>query len=107
MHVPSLEHMTTAPGEPATQVRGGEKGQGNCPRGLQPSNRLCRIISRHTSANSAHLPPAAAREVRYLQNFLPFPRRQEEEEALEVDDLEVDTRKDNLDDDPVDFLGCY
>ena len=65
-------------------------GHGNHPGGLQPSNRLCSMISKHTSADSAHLPPAAATEVRYLQNFFPFPRRKEEEEALEDDDLAVD-----------------
>ena len=96
-----------APWEPATQVGGGGTEYGNCPGGLQPSNCLRRMISRYTSADSAHLPPhlVAAREARYLQNFFSFPWREEEQETLEDDDLEVDGWSDDPDDDPVGFLG--
>ena len=62
------------------------------------------MITRHANACSEHLPPAAAREVKNLQNVFPFPWRQEEEEALEDNDLAVDCQKDDPDIDPVGFL---
>ena len=49
----------------------------------------------HTNADRVHLPPAAVREVRNLQNFFPSLRREEEEEALEDDDAEEEDEKKN------------
>ena len=72
--------------------------------GTQLYIRLCRMIAKHANVCSENLPPAAAREVRNLQNFFPFPWRKEEEEALEDDDLAADCRKDDPDVDPVGFL---
>ena len=71
----------------------------------EDSNRLRCMIPRHSSACPEHLPPVAAMEVKYFQNFFPFPRRKQEKEALEDDDLAADWRKDDPDADPVDFLA--
>ena len=81
MPEPTPESKTTASREPTTQVGGGETVPGNRPRGLQPSKRRRHIIPRHANADSECLPPAAVREARYLQNFFPFPLREEEKEA--------------------------
>ena len=49
-------------------------------------------------------PTVSAREVRNLQNFFPFSRREEEEEALEDDVVKEEERNDDPDKDPVGFL---
>ena len=104
MHSLFSEWMTTSPWKPATQVGGGGTGHSSHPGGLQLSNRLHLMIARHSSAWSERLSPAAAREVRYSQNFFPFPQWEEEEEALEDDDLAEDWQKDDPDADLVGFF---
>ena len=105
-HNKTPEHRTTAPGVPATQVVGDGTGAGIPAGGLQPSIRQRRITARHANADLECLPPAAVREVRNLQNFFPFPPREEEEEALEDDYVKEESRKEDPDEDHADLLGC-
>ena len=90
---------------PERRTAGDEKGWSIHTGEPQPSKHQHRVIARHANADSARLPPAAAREARNLQNFFPFPR-QEEEEALEDDNIEEEERNGKPADDPVGFLDC-
>ena len=93
------------PLESVTQVEGSRTGLDSHPRGLQPFIRLRRTTTWHGNACSKHFPPVVAREVRHLQNFFPFPQREEEEEVLEDDNFTADYRKDDPNVDPVGFLA--
>ena len=96
----------TAPEERAPQAGDGERVCGTRPGGLQPSKRQHHMISRHASAGLAWLSPEAARWARNLQNFFPFPLQEEEEEALEDDDVEEVERNDEPGKDPAAFWSA-
>ena len=51
-----------------------------------PSSSLLHMLLRPASVTLIHLPPAADRDARRLQNFFPFPHLLEKEEVLETKD---------------------
>ena len=80
------KHMTETPEVPETQVGGGgtepSNSDGVSPLSIPWHSRTVR----HSNAERVHLPLAAVREARNLQNFFPFPRREEEKETLEPEE---------------------
>ena len=58
---------------------------------MEPGNRdgappqSIHRTARYSNVRRVHLPPVAVSEEKNLQNFFPLPRREEEEEALELE----------------------
>ena len=79
--------MSTVPWEPATQVGGGGMGYGSRSEGLQPSASHDR---QELQCLLRTLPTCIYKGGEVLSKLLPLARQEEEEEALEDDDLTAD-----------------
>ena len=90
------------PEVPATQVGGDGMVPCSHAGALRQSTCRRRRTAKHANAARVHLPPAAVRETRKLQNLLPFPWWDEQEEVLEEDEEEeaADQKDDFPDKDP-------